>query len=211
MKKTTKQVFSSIAAALLIGTYICVLVAIMLDVAHADLRNGLYKAKYGPDKDEPAIIQICEENRVAAFVEPSRAYFDVPLDKNLQDHIMDICDEREIDYRIAFAMIKCESGFRPDAVGDGGNSLGLMQIQQRWHYARMERLGCDNLLDPYQNVMVGLDLFGDLLKHYSVVEHALMAYNGGGSYANNMIAEGRISGYVTRILACADELTYISE
>ena len=211
MKKTTKQVFSSIAAALLIGTYICVLVAIILDVAHADPRNGLYKAKYGPDKDEPAIIQICEENRVAASVEPSRVYFDVPLDKNLQDHIMDICEERNIDPRVAFAMIKCESGFRPDAVGDGGNSLGLMQIQQRWHYARMERLECDNLLDPYQNVMVGLDLFGDLLKHYGIVEHALMAYNGGGSYANNMIAEGRTSGYVTRILACAYELTYISE
>lgn len=211
MKKMTKQVISSIAAMLLIGTYICVLFAIVLDAAHADPRNGLYRAAYGPDKEEPAIIQICEENRVAAFVEPSRAYFDIPLDKNLQDHIMDICDARGIDYRIAFAMIKCESGFRPDAVGDSGNSLGLMQIQQRWHYARMEKLGCGNLLDPYQNVTVGLDLFGDLLKHYGVVEHALMAYNGGSSYANRMIAEGRVSGYVDRVTACANELTYISE
>ena len=211
MNKRTKQVISVITAMLLIGTYICVLVAIVLDVAHADPRNGLYKAVRGADKEEPAIIQICEENRVAGFLEPSRAYFDAPLDKNLQDHIMDICDAREIDPKIAFAMIKCESGFRTDAVGDNGNSLGLMQIQQRWHYARMEKLGCDDLLDPYQNVTVGLDLFGDLLKHYGVVEYALMAYNGGGSYANRMIAEGRVSGYVDRVLACADELTYISE
>lgn len=204
MNKMTKQVISSIAVILMIGTYICVLLAIVLDVAHADPRNGLYK-------EEPAIIQICEENRVASSVEPPRAYFDIPLDKDLQDHIMDICDERGIDYRIAFAMIKCESGFRADAVGDNGNSLGLMQIQQRWHYARMEKLGCDNLLDPHQNVTVGLDLFGDLLKHYGVVEHALMAYNGGGSYANRMIAEGRVSGYVDRVLVCADGLNYISE
>lgn len=202
MKKKAKRVISLAAVSALIGMYICVLVLVALNVASAEPYKGTYSTSY----EERAIIQICEESRVAAFVEPSRVYFDIPLDKNLQDHIMDICDARGIDYRIAFAMIKCESGFRPDAVGDSGNSLGLMQIQQRWHYARMERLGCDNLLDPYQNVTVGLDLFGDLLKHYGNVEHALMAYNGGGSYANEMIAAGQISTYAARVLECAEGL-----
>ena len=161
MKKKTKQALSIAAVSSLIGMYICVLVLVTLNVASAEP----YKGTYGTSYEERAIIQICEKNRVAASVEPSRVYFDVPLDKDLQNHIMDICEERGIDPRVAFAMIKCESGFRAETTGDGGNSLGLMQIQPRWHYARMERLGCDNLLDPYQNVTVGLALFGDLLKH----------------------------------------------
>lgn len=202
MKKKTKQALSIAAVNALIGMYICVLVLVMLNVAFAEP----YKGTYGTSYEERAIIQICEENRVAASVELSRVYFDVPLDKDLQNHIMDICEERNIDPRVAFAMIKCESGFRAEATGDSGNSLGLMQIQPRWHYARMERLGCDNLLDPYQNVTVGLDLFGDLLKHYGNVEHALMAYNGGGSYANEMIAAGRVSTYAARVLECAESL-----
>lgn len=202
MKKKTKQALSIAAVSSLIGMYICVLVLVMINVASAEPYKGTYSTSY----EERAIIQICEENRVAASVEPSRVYFDVPLDKDLQDHIMDICENRNIDPRVAFAMIKCESGFRAEATGDGGNSLGLMQIQPRWHYARMERLGCDNLLDPYQNVTVGLDLFGDLLKYYGNVEHALMAYNGGGSYANEMIAAGQVSTYVARVLECEESL-----
>ena len=193
MKKKTKQALSIAAVSSLIGMYICVLVLVTLNVASAEP----YKGTYGTSYEERAIIQICEKNRVAASVEPSRVYFDVPLDKDLQNHIMDICEERGIDPRVAFAMIKCESGFRAETTGDGGNSLGLMQIQPRWHYARMERLGCDNLLDPYQNVTVGLDLFGDLLKHYG---------NGGGSYANEMIAAGQISTYAARVLECAEGL-----
>ena len=202
MKKKAKQVISIAAVSSLIGMYICVLVLVTLNVASAEPYKGTYSTSY----EERAIIQICEKNRVAASVEPSRVYFDVPLDKDLQNHIMDICEERNIDPRVAFAMIKCESGFRAEATGDSGNSIGLMQIQPRWHYARMEKLGCDNLLDPYQNVTVGLDLFGDLLNHYGNVEHALMAYNGGGSYANEMIAAGQISTYALRVIECAEGL-----
>lgn len=202
MKKKAKQVISIATVSAIIGMYICILVLVTLNVASAEP----YKGTYGTSYEERAIIQICEKNRVAASVEPSRVYFDVPLDKDLQNHIMDICEERNIDPRVAFAMIKCESGFRAEATGDSGNSLGLMQIQPRWHYARMEKLGCDNLLDPYQNVTVGLDLFGDLLNHYGNVEHALMAYNGGGSYANEMIAAGQISTYALRVIECAEGL-----
>lgn len=202
MKKKAKQVISIAAVSSLIGMYIFVLMLVTLNVASAEPYKGTYSTSY----EERAIIQICEKNRVAASVEPSRVYFDVPLDKDLQNHIMDICEERNIDPRVAFAMIKCESGFRAEATGDSGNSLGLMQIQPRWHYARMEKLGCDNLLDPYQNVTVGLDLFGDLLNHYGNVEHALMAYNGGGSYANEMIAAGQISTYALRVIECAEGL-----
>ena len=96
--------------------------------------------------------------------DPERVYYDVPLSEDLQDHIFNLCDEKGIEYKVAMALIHTESRFDATCVGDSGNSLGLMQIQPRWHYERMERLGCDDLLDPYQNVTVGLDLFSDLLE-----------------------------------------------
>lgn len=138
--------------------------------------------------------------------EPERVYYDIPLSEDLQDHIFNLCDEKGIKYPIAMAIIRTESRFDATCVGDSGNSLGLMQIQPRWHYERMERLGCDDLLDPYQNVAVGLDLFSDLLEEYGVVEYALMAYNGGGSYADSMIDSGLISDYAYSVMSYADEL-----
>lgn len=138
--------------------------------------------------------------------EPERAYYDIPLSEDLQDHIFNLCDEKGIEYPVAMAIIRTESRFDATCVGDSGNSLGLMQIQPRWHYERMERLGCDDLLDPYQNVTVGLDLFSDLLEEYGVVEYALMAYNGGGSYADSMIDSGLISDYAYSVMSYADEL-----
>ena len=67
----------------------------------------------------------------------TRTYYDVPLDRDLQDHIIDTCEEYGIDPAIVIAMIRKESQFTPGAVGDGGNSLGLMQIQPRYHSAMM--------------------------------------------------------------------------
>ena len=72
--------------------------------------------------------------------EPERVYYDVPLSEDLQDHIFNLCDEKGIEYKVAMALIHTESRFDATCVGDSGNSLGLMQVQPRWHYERMERL-----------------------------------------------------------------------
>ena len=127
-------------------------------------------------------------------------YFDVPLDWELQDHIVTVCEEYEVDPSIIVAMIERESTFNADVIGDSGNSLGLMQIQPRWHKERMERLGCEDLLDPYQNVMVGVDYISELIGMGRGMSWALMAYNGGPSYANKMVAAGEVSDYALHIL-----------
>ena len=108
----------------------------------------------------------------------------MPLDYDLQLYIIETCEELNIDAGVVMAMIFYESSYQADAIGDGGNSLGLMQIQERWHKERMERLDVDNLLNPYQNVTVGIDLLAELLDEYNGnVEMALMAYNAGRSGA----------------------------
>lgn len=140
-------------------------------------------------------------------------YFDVPLEEELQDYIFDICDEYGVDPELIVSMIFHESNFDSAVIGenDSGYSYGLMQIMPRWNYDRMERLGCLDLLNPYQNVRVGVDLLAEYIQKGYGIEWALMAYNGGPSYANRKAAEGVVSGYVTRIMDDAKTLRRASE
>jgi len=127
-------------------------------------------------------------------------YYDVPLDEDLQSFIFGRCERHNIDPAIVFAMIERESQFDIYAIGDNGNSYGLMQIQPKWHAERMARLGCDDLLDPYQNVEVGIDILAELIAMDRGIEWALMAYNGGYSYANALVRSGEVSEYAREVL-----------
>ena len=138
--------------------------------------------------------------------EPETSYYDIPLSEDLQDHIFELCEERDIDPELVIAVIWRESRFKAKAVGDNGNSLGLMQIQPRWHSERMDRLDCPDLLDPYQNITVGIDILDDLFDSGKSVEWVLMAYNGGRSYANRNVKAGKISSYAKNVLNYRDEL-----
>ena len=44
-----------------------------------------------------------------------------------------VAREHGVDARILLAMAYVESRYRPRAVGDGGQSFGILQIQPRWH------------------------------------------------------------------------------
>lgn len=131
---------------------------------------------------------------------------DIPLDTELQQHIRVLGAEYGVDPNLIFAVIRKESTYNTGAVGDSGRSLGLMQIQPRWHAERMSRLGVTDLLDPYQNVKVGVDYIADLMATGKPIEWVLMAYNGGPSYANSMWAAGEVSGYADTVLRYSKEV-----
>ena len=131
--------------------------------------------------------------------EPSVPLYDVPLGEELQIHIIETAEANGIDPAIIFAMAFKESTYRVDAIGDGGNSLGLLQVQPRWHSGRMEKLNCPNLLDPYQNVTVSVDYLCELLSRYGSMDKALTAYNR-GSY------DGTVTEYATTVMAKANEM-----
>lgn len=133
-------------------------------------------------------------------------FFDVPLDEDLQTYIFELSEDIGIDPAIVIAIIEKESNYDISAVGDHGRSLGLMQIQPRWHTVRMTELGCDDLLDARQNVCVGIDILADLLEEGESIEWALMAYNGGHAYADRLASEGRVSEYAAEVLKMAEEL-----
>lgn len=131
--------------------------------------------------------------------ETETLFYDVPLDEDLQLHIIEEAVEHGIDPAIIIAMAYKESTYRTDAIGDSGKSYGLLQIQPKWHSKRMQKLGCTDLLDPYQNVVVGVDYLAEQLERYGTIEKALTAYNK-GHYA------GKITNYAKSILAKAEEI-----
>lgn len=132
-------------------------------------------------------------------VVPAVRYFDVPLSEDLQNHIFAVCEARGVDPLLVVAMAKKESEFKYWEIGDNGNAFGLLQIWPYWHGARMERLGCPDLLDPYQNVIVGVDILAELFSTGRSLEWVLMTYNGGYAHANNHIANGTISYYAATV------------
>jgi soluble lytic murein transglycosylase-like protein len=81
-----------------------------------------------------------------------------------------------------------------------------MQIQPRWNEERMYELQCWNLLDPYQNIIVGVDLVDELMDYGMPTEWVLMAYNGSVEYANYKINRGEVSDYALKILGMIKEL-----
>ena len=128
-------------------------------------------------------------------------YSDVPLPEGVIAHVVSLCDDYDVDPDIIFAMIWRESRYVSDNIGDNGCSFGLMQIQKRFHGDRMKALGCDDLLDPYQNVEVGINYLAELVGWGNGLEWALTAYNRGWSRANK--SNGK-SGYADDVFAMAE-------
>ena len=112
-----------------------------------------------------------------------------------KDHIEQMSRKYGLDSRIVKALIEEESGWCESAEGDNGNSVGLMQIQERWHKERMKRLGVTDLYDPEQNITLGCDILSELVNKYGNYRDALSVYNSGNT------VEGR--EYADRILSNA--------
>ena len=140
------------------------------------------------------------------YVIPESKYYDIPLSTSVQDHIFKVSEEYGVDPRIVIAMIEYESDYNASTVGDQGRSFGLMQVQARWHKERMERLGVTDLLNPYENITVGVDYLASLIELNDSLEWALMAYNGGPSYAYSKTSKGILTDYVIEVISNSKNL-----
>ena len=162
------------------------------------------RANAASPAEEPAVMTV-----QARQVEV-KALYPVPLDQELQFFIIQLCEKHHIDPAVVISIIDAESDFDANAIGDGGNSFGLMQIQARWHEERMDKLGATDLLNPKQNIAVGVDYLAELLDYYNGnLEKALMAYNAGqlGAY-NHFFSKGIYSNdYSTEVLEEIEILT----
>lgn len=159
-------------------------------------------AALATDTQQPPAIttqapaMLTEDMEVDSPIEIHHYLASVSLDTETQDGIWALCGGDAERFAAVMAMANRESRFDVTASGDNGNSLGLLQIQPRWHQERMDRLGVTDLMDPIQNTKVALDYIDWLIDCLDLGEkpfenHALyMAYNMGLSGYRN-------SGYST--------------
>lgn len=138
-------------------------------------------------------------------IEESVLIYDVPLEPELQIHIKQLCDSYGVDMPLVLAIIGQESNYQENAVGDRGNSIGLMQIQPQHHQSRMDKLGATDLLNPKDNVTVGIDILAELLREQDT-EWAVTAYNAGKKAADFNKQVGVISEYAESVMILREDI-----
>lgn len=129
-------------------------------------------------------------------------YLDVPLDKDLQDHIWILCCAYDIEqyYELIYAVIFRESNFKSTA--QSSSSYGLMQINRCNHANLSKKLGISDFLDPYENVHAGIYMLSNLIHKHGDLHKALMCYNMGSGGAAKLWRQGvYTTGYSKRVLA----------
>lgn len=130
-----------------------------------------------------------------------KLYTNIPLSARFQRHIDEKCKSYGISTNVVMATIWKESNFDIDVMGDHGEAYGLMQIQKKWHKARMKKVGATDLLNCYDNVNVGIDYLAELYKIYNGNWHkTLMAYNGGHAYCKRRVKAGLKNSPYSRMI-----------
>ena len=136
----------------------------------------------------------------------TKLYTNIPLSARFQKYIDGKCKSYGISTNVVMGCIRTESNFQTQIMGDNGKAYGLMQVQKQWHKARMKKVGATNLLDPYDNVAVGIDYLAELYGIYGNYHKALMAYNGGHAYCKRRLRMGLVnSPYSRRVMNYAED------
>lgn len=120
----------------------------------------------------------------------------IPLDEGLQVEIYSLCKKYEIAYELILSVIKTESNFQVDVIGDNGNSIGLMQIQPKWWQGLADTYGL-NIYEPIDNVHLGILILNKALNdNAGDLDKALKQYNSGNpDYAGNEYINKVFSNY----------------
>ncbi|MCI5872381.1 MAG: lytic transglycosylase domain-containing protein [Roseburia sp.] len=130
------------------------------------------------------------------------------MPEKMQIYTYIVCKNYGVRYELVIALIERESGYVFDKVGDDGHSMGYMQVYEDYHEDRMERLNCTDLMNPYQNILVGVDYLAELIEKYGTQQDALTAYNYGqaGAYRHMWSKGIYIYDYNSTIMKRAKEI-----
>lgn len=102
------------------------------------------------------------------------------------------------------AIAERESSLRIYATN--GSCKGLMQISEKWHRDRLERLGVKDIYDAYGNILLAADYITELAEDNEDIYYVLMRYNMKKSTADKLYAAGEYTDYAVGIVERAEEL-----
>ena len=112
------------------------------------------------------------------------------------EYVYKYSEEFSVDPDLIFAIIKAESNFEADAKSSQ-NAIGLMQIlnstaEEVANKLRMNYNEEETLLNPKDNIRMGVKYFSELYDLYGNIELAICAYNAGIGNVNSWIDKGLI-------------------
>lgn len=113
-------------------------------------------------------------------------------------------EEYGICPELLMAIIEQESRGQPDAENEG--CKGLMQINEKFHIDRMNRLGVTDIYSVDGNIRVGADYLLELFEEYGEIYLVLMVYNMGSERAEALWEQGKISKYALTVAERSAEL-----
>lgn len=135
---------------------------------------------------------------------------DTWITEEYQEYCVEIGGKYNICPELLIAMIERESNGKARASNSAGDT-GLLQVNPRWHYSRMERLGIVDLYDPYSNITVAADYLAELFKQNDDLYLVLMKYNMDPKTAEELCRQGNYSEYAMEVSERAWELEKIHE
>ena len=164
-------------------------------------------ARIDPPVEVTELTEVTETVVIAEtpVVAEDGEYYDIPLDYALQDYISELCETNGVPMSLIIAMIEVESTFTANVISRT-NDYGLMQINKINHEWLSETYGITDFLDPYQNVLCGIEMVSQHYSKYKSVSLALMAYNLGANGAKRLWNEGIYeTSYSRKILSVMEE------
>ena len=122
-----------------------------------------------------------------------KMYMNSAYPKEYAEFVEKYAAVNDLPESLVYAVIYCESGFKPDAVSNVG-ARGLMQIMEdtfEWIQFRMgeEDSGVtyEDMFDPETNIRYGTYLLRDHLDEFALAHTALCAYHAGRSRVNQWL------------------------
>lgn len=143
---------------------------------------------------------------VLIITKPINTYaLDFIYEDDVYSMAQEICEPYNISPEFVMGIIWKESRFATDVVSANGKCVGLMQISKGSHTERMQRLGVEDLTNPYDNIRVGVDYLYQLFIEYEDSSYVLDLYNGNPNAVNNY-DKGKVSSYSKAV--CDKALEY---
>lgn len=132
--------------------------------------------------------------------------YPMPLSKELQYHTYQMCEKYDLPYRIIMGMMGTETGWNANAGNERGY-IGIGCISEKYYAKSMKNIGVD-IYTVKGNIEAICIIMRDKMDEFNNnIIYAMMAYNGGSTYARNLIKKGYSSTtYTKRTIGFAESL-----
>lgn len=145
-----------------------------------------------------------------------RKYVEETHPLKYQTYVEYYSSQNGLDKYFVYAVIKTESGFRPEAVSNVG-ARGLMQIMEEtfdWiKYKRDDDAVYEDMFSAQKNIDYGCWLLGYLYEEFGTIEAVAAAYHAGRGTVNEWLSDRRYSpdGKHLNVIPTSDTAHYVDK